>query len=429
MERTLIAPGVHLSCDPAEKFNRCRITLHLRFPARRESATDAAVLERGYADCPDMTLLTKKLAKLYGADLTVDARPMGCNHNLCVSVTGIKDRFALEGEPLTREYASIALGAAFHPAFVGGVFDPQAVEIEKQMLKKALEDEVNDKRIYCLRQANREFFGDSPAAVRQEGYLEEVDGLTPEQLTAAYREMLRPASIELIVLGCDDAQTAAIRDALLAELTAIDRAPLPLVENMATPRQEPVHKTETFDMVQAKLCMLFTTGGESDPPSVSILRVAMSVLGGSATSRLFRNVREKQSLCYYCGSAAQRSTGVMMIDSGVEPGKEQQAEAAILAELEGLKNGPITQEEMDDCRRGLLSSMDALSDSLAALEGWYYGQITRGEPLYPPEYGKVLTGAVTLDEVRQALQSYSYSVCYDVTAKPGTAGKGGAEDV
>lgn len=118
---------------------------------------------------------------------------------------------------------------------MGGTFDPEAVGIEKQMLKKALEDEINDKRLYCLHQANREFFGDSPAGVRQEGYLEEVDGLTPEQLTTAYRSMLRTASIELIVLGCDDAQTAAIRDALLAELTAIDRAPLPLVENMATP--------------------------------------------------------------------------------------------------------------------------------------------------------------------------------------------------
>ena len=104
-------------------------------------------------------------------------------------------------------------------------------------------------------------------------------------------------------------------------------------------------------------------------------------------------------------------------------------EAAILAELEGLKNGPITQEEVDDCRRGLLSSMDALGDSLAALENWYYGQITRGEPLYPPEYGKVLTGAVSLDEVRQTLQSYHYSVCYAVTAEPGTQGKGGSEDV
>lgn len=82
---------------------------------------------------------------------------MGCNHNLCVSVTGIKDAFALEGEALTAEYTKIALGAAFHPYFVDGCFDPQAVSIEKQMLKKGLEDEINDKRIYCLHQANREF--------------------------------------------------------------------------------------------------------------------------------------------------------------------------------------------------------------------------------------------------------------------------------
>ena len=195
MRRFQIAPGVHLSYDAAQKFNRCRISIHFAFPARRETATAHAllplVMERGYADCPDMTQMTKKLARLYGADLTVDARPMGCSHNLCVSITGIKDQFALEGEKLTQEYAALALGTAFHPYFVGSTFDPEAVGIEKQMLKKALEDEVNDKRLYCQRQANREFFGDSPAGVRQEGYLEEVDGLTPEALTEAYYEMLR----------------------------------------------------------------------------------------------------------------------------------------------------------------------------------------------------------------------------------------------
>ena len=73
------------------------------------SRSAALLMERGYADCPDMTQMTKKLARLYGADLTVDARPLGANHNLCVSVTGIKDRFALEGEALTREYAALAL--------------------------------------------------------------------------------------------------------------------------------------------------------------------------------------------------------------------------------------------------------------------------------------------------------------------------------
>ena len=146
-----IAPGVHLSCDPAQKFNRCRISIHFAFPAQRATATAHAllplVMERGYADCPDMTQLTKKLARLYGADLTVDARPMGANHNLCVSITGIKDQFALEGEPLTEEYAKLTLGTAFHPYFVDGGFDPEAVAIEKQMLKKALEDELNEKRL------------------------------------------------------------------------------------------------------------------------------------------------------------------------------------------------------------------------------------------------------------------------------------------
>ena len=119
----------------------------------------------------------------------------------------------------------------------------------------------------------------------------------------------------------------------------------------------------------------------------------------------------------------------MMIDSGVEPGKEQQAEAAIFAELEGLKNGPITQEEVDDCRRGLLSSMDALGDSLAALENWYYGQITRGEPLYPPgvrqgsdqrrDAGRGAPDAAELQLFRLLRRD----------RRAGHAGEGGSEDV
>ena len=79
MKRTEIAPGVHLSYDPAQKFNRCRISIHFAFPARRETATAHAllplVMERGYADCPDMTQMTKKLARLYGADILADDSP------------------------------------------------------------------------------------------------------------------------------------------------------------------------------------------------------------------------------------------------------------------------------------------------------------------------------------------------------------------
>lgn len=424
MERTLIAPGVHLSCDAAEKFNRCRISIHFSFPAQRQTATAHAllplVLERGYADCPDMTLLTKKLAKLYGADLTVDARPMGCNHNLCVSVTGIKDHFALEGEPLTKEYTSIALGAAFHPYFVNGAFDAEAVAIEKQMLKKALEDEINEKRIYCLHQANREFFGDSPAGVRQEGYLEEVDGLTAQQLTEAYWEMLRTANIELMVLGCTPQQTAAVRDALLAELAQIERSPLPLVQNIAMPRRAPLHKTENFDMVQAKLCMLFTLGEPMQPGQLAAVRLAMALYGGSVTSRLFLNVRERDHLCYYCSASFQSFTGSMAVNSGVEHTDAARAEQAILRELADLCEGEITQEELEDCRRGLLSGMSGVEDTLGGIETWYYMEVLRGGPVQTPDEARAALRAVTEAQVRDILRRLTLSVSYLLTKEENT---------
>ena len=151
-------------------------------------------------------------------------------------------------------------------------------------------------------------------------------------------------------------------------------------------------------------------------PSIHLLRVAMSLFGGSATSRLFRNVREKQSLCYYCGASAVRSTGVMVVDCGVEPGGEAKAEAAIRKELEDMCREPVTAEEMEQCRLSMLGSMDAVGDSLGALESWYYGAFLRGEDPITPEEGKALTAAVTAEQVRQLMRSYHYSVCYTVTA-------------
>lgn len=421
MERISIARNVHLSYDPAEKFNRCRISLHFAFPTRRETATAHAllplVMERGYADCPDMTQLSKKLARLYGADLTVDGRAQGCNHNLCVSVTGLKDRFALSGESLADEYASLLMGVVFHPYLVDGVFDPEAIAIEKTMLKKSLQDEINDKRIYCVRQALREFYGDSPAGVRQEGYIEEIDTLTPQQLTEAYREMLATASIELIVLGCTEAQTEAIRRRLLDELSCVERDPEPLMGSVAMPRRSVVHKSESFDMVQAKLCMVFTAGHVLNVSQLQAYRLAMALFGGSVTSRLFLNVREKMNICYYCSASLQSFTGSMVVNSGIEHANAQRAEKAILKELADLCGGPITDEELEDCRRGLLDGMLGVEDTLSGIENWYYLEILRGGMIDSPQEAREALQNVTKEDVREVLNQFSLSVSYLLTRK------------
>ena len=416
MKRENLAPGVFLNTLDAQKFNRCRITIRFQYPACRETATASAVLplvlERCCADYPDMTLLSRRLAKLYGADLSVDNSTNGANRVLTVSVTGIKDEFALEGEDLTAEYADLVFGVAFRPYLVNGRFDEEALAIERGKLRQQLQAEVNDKRLYCVRQARRRFFGDSLAGVERDGYLEEVDGVTPQLLTQAYEEMLCRASIEVTAIGAKD---ETVRRLLLAALEGRRRdwqAPLP---GLFMPRRQPDHQVETMDMVQAKLCLLFTAGRCTGAQEIAASRLAMALYGGSVTSRLFLNVREKQSLCYYCSSSYTSVTGCMMVDSGVEPANARKAEAAILKELAQLCDGPITDEEMEDCRRGLLSSLESVEDSLSGLEGWYFAEIARGGPVSTPAQARAALEQVTKEQVRQVLRQFTLSVSYLLT--------------
>lgn len=422
MQREQIANGVYLNNLPAEKFNRCRMSIHFRFPASRELATNHAllplVLERGYADCPDMTQLSRRLAKLYGAALTVETGIQGATRLLTVSVSGIKDCYALEGESLSAEYAAILLGVAFDPYLENGLFSEEAVRIEKATLARQLESEINDKRLYCVRQARRRFFGDNPAGIEREGYLDDLPKVTPETLTDAYRKMLKEATIEVMVLGGDK---MAVEKALREKLSGLERTPAELPINLFMPAQETQHFEEKMELVQAKLCMMFTWNKIVNPSQLNAFRMAMSVFGGCSTSRLFLNVREKQSLCYYCGSRFNSAAACMIVDSGVEPANAKKAEQAILTELDQLVNGEITSEEFENARRGLLSGMASVGDSLAGLENWYLGEILRGGEIHTPEESAAQLRAVTAEEVRQLLAGFTYSLSYLVTAKEGKA--------
>ena len=186
------------------------------------------------------------------------------------------------------------------------------------------------------------------------------------------------------------------------------------------PRQDAVRRVECFDTVQAKLCMLFTLGVPMRPDQMAAVRLAMALYGGSVTSRLFLNVRERDHLCYYCSSSFQSFTGSMAVNSGVEHADAARAEQAILKELADLCTGPITDEEFEDCRRGLLSGMNGVEDSLGGIESWYYIEVLRAgansaAPIQSPEQARNALRAVTKDEVRDILRRLTLSVSYLLT--------------
>lgn len=415
MERKQIADGVYLTTLPAEPFHRCRISINFIWPADRTWATAEALMpllmERCCADCPDMTLLSKKLAQLYGASLSVDGVVNSGSRVLTVAVGGIKDEFALNGETLSEEYAALALATAFRPYFVNGVFDPEAVAIEKEQLRELIASEMNEKRVYCVRQARRKFFGDSPAGVERYGYAKEVDDLTPELVTRAFFRMLRTARIEVMALGAD---AQAVEQSVRKAIEGIEREPSDLPKAFAQPAQTEQCFEEPMDTAQGKLCLLFTAGRPQQPNQLSAARVAVALLGGTATSRLFVNVREKRSLCYYCAASYASMTGMLCIDSGVEHQNAQAAKQAILEELDALKNGPITAKELEDTKRSLKNQLGAVNDTLQGMENWYFGEIMRGS-LFTPQQVVEQVDAVTEEDVREVMRLFTLSVSYTLT--------------
>ena len=268
-----------------------------------------------------------------------------------------------------------------------------------------------------MRQARRKFYGDTPAGIELGGYPGELVHVTPQSLKAEYDRILSTASIDVMVQGVDEARVA---DLLLKKLEGLHRDPQPFAAPTAMPATPLRHfKEEIPGLTQAKLCMLFTLGEPMRTEQLAAVRLAMALYGGSVTSRLFLNVRERDHLCYYCSSSFQSFTGSMAVNSGVEHADAARAEQAILKELADLCSGPITDEELEDCRRGLLSGMQGVEDTLGGIETWYYIEVLRsgGDPakVQTPAEARAALQAVTRDDVRAILRKLTLSVSYLLT--------------
>lgn len=420
MQRTEIAPGAHLTVLPGEKFKRCNIAVHLVVPGERENATALALLphllDRRCEAFPDPEQLARHLFALYGADVHAESYTAGPSRVVSFIASGLQSAYALEGEDLASAYLNLVCQMLFRPKLTDGVFDETDVAIEKEKQADYLRSEVNDKRDYCLRQARRKLYGTSPLGIESPGYLEDIDALGAKELFAAYKTLLRTAAIEVVCCGLDAAHVTETLQGYLATTERAPKAPLPL-EGFAGPG-EFAYYTEPMDTVQGKLCMMFTSGHISDARGAAVMRVANALLGGTASSRLFVNVREKQSLCYYCASGYGAYGGTLTMDSGVEHKNCEKAAAAMLHELEVLQAEPVSDEELGFAHKALIGAFTTVQDSPDALCNWAFGEWLRGTNLSLEAF-IALVGSVTKEEVRDALAAFKPAVQYAITAKEG----------
>ena len=409
--RTKLAEGVYLTYLPAQKFKTSLLSAQFVTPLREETASAYAllpsVLRRGTVSCPDMGSLSARLDELYGARIETTVRKKGENQCVGFVASLIDDSFAPGGEKLLEPVAELLGELICDPVTERGRFVPSYFESEKTNLLDAIRSLVNDKRDYADSRLLREMCAGEPYGIPRLGGEAGAESVQPKQLYALYQELISTARLELIYSG--SAPQRRVEQALLSALAALPREQ---VRDIALyrphpARQEVLRVEESLDVTQGKLGMGFACGSDD----YAAMMVGNTLFGGSSNSKLFMNVREKLSLCYYASSLYHRQKRLITVSSGIEFQNFQRAYDEILAQLEAVKNGKLGDWEMEGAQSTLLNAYASMEDSQGKLENFYLGQAATGQSETPEELADQVR-EVTGERVHRAMETVRLDTVY-----------------
>ena len=392
-----------LTCLQTEKFKTGILRAHLLTPLDRETAAQNAlipsVLRRGTVRYPDMGALGARLDELYGARLEPSVRKLG--EIQCVGF--VADFVETPGQDVLEDMAALLGEVLLSPNTRGGLLLPKYVESEREKLLQDIRARVNDRAEYARQRLIELMCPGEAYAVDGLGDEDTAGDIGYVALTRHYKALLAAGPIEIFYCGAADETrvAAAMKDAL---------AMLPRGEldfdigtdiRMNTVEETARAFTEEMDVGQGKLVLGYRLGDAMEDPDMAALRVMNYILGDPAgasyvSSKLFLQVRERQSLCYYVDSELDLMKGLMIVASGIDPADHEKALAEIGRQVQAVKDGDFTDDELRTARAGLSARMLSLTDDPARLEKFWLEQNVLGL-----DYGPEELAALALDVTRE----------------------------
>ena len=418
--RTQLAGGVFLTHLPAKKFKTSLLSAQFVVPLRWETASAnaliSAILRRGTAAFPDMGALSRRLDGLYGARIDATVRKKGEAQCVGFVASLIDDCFAPGGERLLEPAADLLGELICRPATRDGLFLGEYFESEKTNLIDAIRSILNDKRAYADSRLLQEMCAGEPYGVPRLGSEQIAAALHPRLLFDAYRELISTSRLEIFYSG--SAERPRVEDALRSALAALPRkdGEAPPETAAHVPPEEPRFLTERLDVTQGKLGMGFSCGSGD----TAALLLGNTLFGGSSNSKLFLNVREKLSLCYYASSQFHRQKGLITVSSGVEFKNCRKARGEILAQLEAVRRGELEDWELEAARSTLLNAYASMGDSQGKLENFFLGQAATGRDESPEDLAEQVR-SVTPRRIFEAMDSVKLDTVYFLQGKEAEA--------
>ena len=394
-----LQPGVWLTAVQTKKFKSSVLGAQFLAPLTAQSAAVNAltpmVLRRGTAKHPDLESLSAALDELYGGSLEPMVRKKG--ETQCVGFVGsfLDDAYTLNKEQVLEPAAALLSELIGAPYTRDGAFCPDYTRQEKANLIDRIKAQVNDKRQYAQIRVVAEMCAGEPFGVDKLGSMEAVEAITPQTLWEGYQTLLNQARVELYYCGsADPERVQAAFHPLLTVLPEGKRAGLVRPAKKKAPKT-PRRVEEALDVTQGKLAMGFRTNCDALDEHYPGLMLVNAIYGGTTTSKLFMNVREKLSLCYYASSGLMNDKDVMLVSSGVEFDKVGQAEGEILSQLYKCQAGDFSDDELEWARRSVVSTLRTTLDTQSRMEDYWLSQSAAGLTEGPDDMAARVEAAVS----------------------------------
>ena len=385
--------GIKIQKIETNQFKTNLYAVFLATPLSRENVTKdaliAAVLRRGTMSIPSQDKISKELEEMYGASFDCGIEKTGDNHIIKFYLEALNEEFLPEKEELTQKCINILLDIVTNPLVENNGFKKEYVDSEKENLKQIINGKIDNKSRYALDRCIEEIFKGEPYGLYKYGYIEDLENITPESLYEYYKKLIQNCKIDIYYSGLfNDNKTEEIINKKLQENKIESRKAEYIVNNETTEKkniEQPKIIEDSMDITQGKL-VLGLQINDNNKDSRFAASVYNAALGGGANSKLFQNVREKNSLAYTASSSYIRTKNIILIHCGIDIDKYKKALETIKEQLEDMKKGNFTDEDVEDSKKLIISSIKSISAEQDTEITYDYGQELSGEHITIKEY-------------------------------------------
>ncbi len=371
--------GYKLHIVKTEKFKTNSIVWKMKAPLTSEDVTKRAllpyVLESSSKSYPATSKLRSYLDELYGANLYVDVSKKGEYQILSFTLEIANEKFLSDPEPLLKKGMQLLSEILVNPLAENEAFDKDTVEKEKRTLKQRIQAVYDDKMRYSNFRLVQEMCKNEPYALHVNGEIEDIPQINEKNLYEYYQKAFAEDELDLFLIG--DVNEGDV-ETIAQELLKFEQRTPKHVEAVGDAPVEEKTVKDHEDVKQGKLNIGYRTNIRYGEKDYNALQVFNGIFGGFSHSKLFLNVREKNSLAYYVASRLESHKGLMMVMSGVEFENFELAVKIIREQMEAMKAGDFTEQEIEQTKAVIANQMlETLDTARGMVEILYHNVVSR----------------------------------------------------